>query len=200
MLGDAFSCQAVANPDSSSEEAVLLQLAAEQVDPTLIRGLVNAFSELRRQFDAGTIQYPYSLRELIALVRHLKAYGHDEEALEGALRNIFDFEVLNLSAIEILYDVLRKNGLMVERIGIDAVRGGAATKKKPVVIEFKPTGSTELDKPKYGKDTEKEHSGGNTWAGGTGGRDTAGLGGRVSQISSSALLRALCTALCVHSF
>lgn len=34
--------------------------------------------------------------------------------------------------------------------------------------------------PKHGKDDPKNdpHVGGNTWAGGTGGRDTAGLGGK----------------------
>lgn len=39
---------------------------------------------------------------------------------------------------------------------------------------------TGLDKPKHGKEDEKNeaHVGGNTWAGGTGGSDTAGLGGR----------------------
>lgn len=39
---------------------------------------------------------------------------------------------------------------------------------------------TGLDKPKYGKEDPKNepHVGGNTWAGGTGGSDTAGLGGR----------------------
>jgi len=31
--------------------------------------------------------------------------------------------------------------------------------------------------PKHGKEDDKEHHGGNTWAGGTGGADTAGLGG-----------------------
>lgn len=31
--------------------------------------------------------------------------------------------------------------------------------------------------PKHGKEDNKEHHGGNTWAGGTGGSDTAGLGG-----------------------
>jgi hypothetical protein len=37
-----------------------------------------------------------------------------------------------------------------------------------------------VDKPKHGKEDEKNepHVGGNTWAGGTGGSDTAGLGGR----------------------
>ena len=39
---------------------------------------------------------------------------------------------------------------------------------------------TGLDKPKHGKEDPKNepHVGGNTWAGGTGGSDTAGLGGR----------------------
>uniref|UniRef100_K3W7I1 VWFA domain-containing protein n=1 Tax=Globisporangium ultimum (strain ATCC 200006 / CBS 805.95 / DAOM BR144) TaxID=431595 RepID=K3W7I1_GLOUD len=39
---------------------------------------------------------------------------------------------------------------------------------------------TGLDTPKYGKEDPKNepHVGGNTWAGGTGGSDTAGLGGR----------------------
>lgn len=37
-----------------------------------------------------------------------------------------------------------------------------------------------MDGPKHGKVDEKNdpHVGGNTWAGGTGGRDTAGLGGK----------------------
>jgi hypothetical protein len=35
----------------------------------------------------------------------------------------------------------------------------------------------ELNAPKHGKEDDEEHHGGNTFAGGTGGRDTAGLGG-----------------------
>ncbi|CAK9101331.1 von Willebrand factor A domain-containing protein 8 (PEX7-binding protein 2) (P7BP2) [Durusdinium trenchii] len=36
----------------------------------------------------------------------------------------------------------------------------------------------ELSSPKHGDEDNKEHIGGNRWAGGTGGADTAGLGGR----------------------
>lgn len=36
---------------------------------------------------------------------------------------------------------------------------------------------TESSMPKHGKDDDKQHVGGNTWAGGSGGSDTAGLGG-----------------------
>lgn len=40
--------------------------------------------------------------------------------------------------------------------------------------------SLDTSGPKHGKEDEKNepHVGGNTWAGGTGGRDTAGLGGK----------------------
>lgn len=37
---------------------------------------------------------------------------------------------------------------------------------------------TGVSEPKHGKEDDKPHVGGNTWAGGTGGSDTAGLGGR----------------------
>eukprot|EP00952_Eustigmatos_sp_NYUAD-ZCMA_P005492 23940-Eustigmatos_ZCMA.PRE.1 len=42
------------------------------------------------------------------------------------------------------------------------------------------TPKTSASTPKHGKEDEKNepHVGGNTWAGGTGGSDTAGLGGR----------------------
>jgi len=53
-------------------------------------------------------------------------------------------------------------------------------KKKPIDIEYEPSGSTELNEPKEGEHDPKneQHTGGNRWAGGTGGRDTAGTGGR----------------------
>jgi von Willebrand factor A domain-containing protein 8 len=42
-----------------------------------------------------------------------------------------------------------------------------------------------VNEPKHGKEDEKNepHVGGNTWAGGTGGSDTAGLGGRGGNLS-----------------
>ena len=41
------------------------------------------------------------------------------------------------------------------------------------------TTAPDLEMPKHGKENDgKQHVGGNTWAGGTGGSNTAGLGGR----------------------
>lgn len=61
--------------------------------------------------------------------------------------------------------------------------------------------------PKHGKEDEKNepHVGGNTWAGGTGGRDTAGLGGKggpyrldkghkVHQVGSTEIYNIVCNA------
>jgi hypothetical protein len=41
-------------------------------------------------------------------------------------------------------------------------------KRKPKVIDFEPENPGEVNEPpKYGKEDNKQHSGGNTWAGGT---------------------------------
>lgn len=118
MLGDNFSCFAVGNPDVHSEERVLSQLAPD-LDPLLVRSLVAAFGDLRAAFEDGSLAYPFSLRELLALVRHLKMYPNDP--LEDVLRNVFDFDVNRPETLEKLYAVLRRHKLAVERIGIDAV-------------------------------------------------------------------------------
>lgn len=180
VLGDNFSCYAVPNPDLDSELDVLAQLAPD-LPAEQLKALVQAFQDLRVEFDKGTITYPFSLRELLALVRHMKQF---DEPLESALRNIFDFDVHQPETLDALYDILRRYKLGVERVGIDAVRGEDSrgegeSKKKVEIIEFEPKGDTSLSEPKHGKEDDKEHHGGNTWAGGTGGRDTAGLGGRV---------------------
>lgn len=56
---------------------------------------------------------------------------------------------------------------------------GTATGAK-LRLELLAAGGKDVSSPKHGKhDPENDpHVGGNTWAGGTGGRDTAGLGGK----------------------
>ena len=53
----------------------------------------------------------------------------------------------------------------MQRVGLDAVREEAKHIKN---LAFKPSGSTDLKEPKFGKEDPKneEHVGGNTWAGG----------------------------------
>ena len=48
-----------------------------------------------------------------------------------------------------------------------------------LTLEVERLQGREAEGPKHGKDSDgKQHVGGNTWAGGTGGADTAGLGGK----------------------
>ncbi|PCH36867.1 hypothetical protein WOLCODRAFT_167155 [Wolfiporia cocos MD-104 SS10] len=175
VLGDSFSCHAVTNPDMSSERKLLSQLAPDMNEDTILR-LVAAFQDLRKAYDSGALTYPYSLRELINIVRHMQTYQTD--SLETTLRNVFDFDVYKPDTIEKLNEILDHHGLAVKRLGLDAARDGSD--KKILELQFEPEGDTELNGPKFGKDDpqNKAHSGGNTFAGGTGGRDTAGMGGR----------------------
>ncbi|KZV72548.1 hypothetical protein PENSPDRAFT_674901 [Peniophora sp. CONT] len=172
VLGDNFSLQSVANPDLDSELRLLAQLAPELGDDTL-RRLVGAFQDLRKGYDEGTLTYPYSLRELIAIVRHMRAYANDD--LDDALRNVFDFDAFRPDAMDKLADILRHHGLRVQRLNQEET----SSTKRPLDMKFEPK-KTELGKPKFGKEdpNNEPHEGGNTWAGGTGGRDTAGMGGR----------------------
>lgn len=56
------------------------------------------------------------------------------------------------------------------------IHGSGQASDGPLSIEY--DGKKEASMPKHGKVDDKEHHGGNTWAGGTGGADTAGLGGK----------------------
>ncbi|KAL1948550.1 hypothetical protein VTO73DRAFT_12625 [Trametes versicolor] len=175
VLGDNFCCHAVTNPDMASERKLLSQLAP-QLSEDLILRLVAAFHDLRKAYESGTVTYPYSLRELLNLVRHMQAYPGD--SLEAALRNVFDFDVYKPETIAKLGAILDHHGLVVKNLGIGAAR--EAAQKKVLDIKFEPKGDTSLSEPKLGKDDPENnpHTGGNTWSGGTGGRDTAGMGGR----------------------
>ncbi|KWU41842.1 hypothetical protein RHOSPDRAFT_30334 [Rhodotorula sp. JG-1b] len=180
-LGDAFSTYTIANPDPASELKVLQQLAPE-LEPDMLKALVFAFNDLRKEFEAGTLSYPFSLREMLALVRHLRRFPTD--SLEQALRNLFDFDIHRPETIDALAAVLKRYKLGVIQVGVDAVRGQEVPVeqlRRAKEIDFDPVKEgrqTDLSGPKFGKQDNKEHHGGNTWAGGTGGRDTAGLGGR----------------------
>ncbi|KAH9164938.1 AAA domain-containing protein [Lactarius sanguifluus] len=171
VLGDNFSCHAISNPDLESERRLLTQLAPELSEDLIVR-LIGAFHDLRQSYESGSLSYPYSLRELIAIVRHMQAYPDDE--LDDTLRNVFDFDVYRIETTEKLDDILRKHGLRAHGTNPTARKA-----KKPLDMQFDPP-KTDLDKPKHGQEdpSGEAHTGGNTFAGGTGGRDTAGLGGR----------------------
>ncbi|CAH2048800.1 unnamed protein product, partial [Iphiclides podalirius] len=172
-LGDLFSCHAVDNPSVESE-LELLRSYGPNVPGDVMRKLVQAFAVLRNMADQGQLTYPYSTRELVNIVKHLQKYP--EEDLATAIGNVFDFDRYSKDTSDTLLEVLHSSGLPTE--GVLEGRSKDAMKKLQMTIERK--SGLDVSSPKHGKeDPDNEpHVGGNTWAGGTGGRDTAGLGGK----------------------
>lgn len=179
VIGDGFSPYAVANPDVDSEIA-LLRKVAPNVRKSLLISLDMAFHDLRAAFERDEINHPYSLRELLHLARHLNAYP--DEPLGDVLLNVLAFDLHKPEALRVVVDTLERRGLTIGDVSIEALQQRAAKKEREDAprVEYKPLGSTKLDRPKEGKEDPNNdpHVGGNTWRGGTGGRDTAGLGGR----------------------
>uniref|UniRef100_A0A670J8Q5 von Willebrand factor A domain-containing protein 8 n=1 Tax=Podarcis muralis TaxID=64176 RepID=A0A670J8Q5_PODMU len=109
-LGDIFSCHAIDNPKPSSELAMLRQYGPAVPEPVLQK-LVAAFGELRSLADQGIINYPYSTREVVNIVKHLQKFP--TEGLANVVRNVFDFDSYNNEMHEILIRTLHKHGIPI---------------------------------------------------------------------------------------
>lgn len=170
-LGDLFSCHAVDNPSTESEVALLSQYAPD-VSPELISRLVSAFAQLRDMADQGLVSYPYSTREVVNIVKHLQAYP--EDTLADTVNNVFDFDVYSQDLRDTLLQVLNKHGISITLSPTERKH------REYIQMTIQRDSNKDVSGPKHGKVDEKgdPHVGGNTWAGGTGGRDTAGLGGK----------------------
>lgn len=70
-LGDLFSSRAVENPSRESEME-LLKSYGPGVPPKIIRKLIDVFGELRSMADQGLLNYPYSTREVVNIVKHMQ--------------------------------------------------------------------------------------------------------------------------------
>ncbi|KAF1790933.1 Nucleophile aminohydrolase [Phytophthora cactorum] len=67
---------AIDNPDEESELS-LLTAYAPSVSIDILRRLCRAFAELRELVENGTITYPYSTREAVAVAKHLEQFPND---------------------------------------------------------------------------------------------------------------------------
>ncbi|PNF24076.1 hypothetical protein B7P43_G04705 [Cryptotermes secundus] len=109
-LGDLFSCHAVDNPSPESELSLLEQYGPNVPGKVIVK-LVKAFSELRNMADRGLVQYPYSTREVVNIVKHLQEFPN--ESLASAVRNVFDFDSYSKEVQEILVQTLHKYGIPI---------------------------------------------------------------------------------------
>jgi MoxR-like ATPase len=195
-VGDCFSTRVIQNPDLDSE-MTLLRAYAPSLDPKLIRSIAASFGDLRHASDNGDISYPYSTREAIAIAKHMEAYG--EDGIVSAIHNVLDFDSFDEQTYKLLGTIFQKHGIpvtdyprwkeaLLARTGGTGVADDGGRSSDELRIEYLNPDGTEgtslnppkLSSPKFGKwdDKNEAHVGGNQWAGGTGGSDTAGLGGR----------------------
>ncbi|VEU39285.1 unnamed protein product [Pseudo-nitzschia multistriata] len=191
-IGDCFNTRVVNNPDLDSEIR-LLSSYAPSLETSVIHAVASSFSDLRHLSDIGDIAYPYSTREAIAVVKHLEKYPDD--GLAASLYNILDFDSFDELTYSMLGQTFQKYGIAIsdytsrkeELLGYHYHSKGDLG--QGLQIEYLTFGRDEdrkshnppkLSDPKFGKwdDKNEAHVGGNQWAGGTGGSDTAGLGGR----------------------
>ena len=104
-FGDCFSSFPVLQPDRDSE-LTLLRKFGPSISDVILNKLLDTFEELRRLVVEGQVAYPYSTRELVALVRHVNSYPND--GISQVLANVFDFDAYDQNRIEILRELLQK--------------------------------------------------------------------------------------------
>ncbi|KAI9565843.1 hypothetical protein GHT06_009640 [Daphnia sinensis] len=107
-LGDVFSVHAIENPSLESELELLRHFGPNLSDKTL-RSVVQAFSQLRSLADQGMLNYPYSTREVINVVKHLERYPKD--GIVRTVSNVFDFDAYSPEAKELITRVFHENGI-----------------------------------------------------------------------------------------
>lgn len=174
-MGHLFSCHAIDNPEMESEVQLLKQYGPN-VEVRLIKQLVKAFGELRAMADTSQISYPYSTREVVNIVKHLNKYP--KENVSELIGNVLDFDRHTPESLETVTNVLIKHGLEIGSYAKNEL--AELRRQREIQLSVDHFSGKDVSGPKHGKVDEKNdpHVGGNTWAGGSGGRDTAGLGGK----------------------
>ena len=167
-MSDVFSCHICPNLDVESHRRILHSYG-ENISPKVIDKIVRVWEELRSAHQSGTLNYPFSVRESVNVVKHMNAFPGD--GINGAVENVISFDRLDQGLSKQLHDIFAGHGIRVMKEDYTTMekkggrtQGGVSTPK------------TRASSPKHGK-VDKDntpHVGGNTWAGGTGGSDTAG--------------------------
>jgi hypothetical protein len=89
----------------------MLKEYGPSIKETILNKLIQSFDELKLLFDENLIQYPYSTRELVSIVKHLEKYP--DGGLVTALQNVIGFDMFNEEVLGHLKDVFNRNGIPV---------------------------------------------------------------------------------------
>jgi MoxR-like ATPase len=168
-MADVFSCHTVPALDPESQ-ANILNSYGRNLSSKTIQKIIRIWQDLSKAHQRGILAYPFSIREAVSVVRHLNEYPSD--GLDCAIDNVIAFDRFDSALMKQLNSILKQHGVQLQAT-TTALEGGG----REGGIS---TPRTRASTPKHGQHdpTNTPHVGGNTWAGGTGGSDTAGLGGR----------------------
>lgn len=118
-IGDVFASHAIDNPDEASELA-LLQAYAPSVSVDILRRICTAFAELRELVDNGTITYPYSTREAVAVAKHLEKFPQD--GVTSVLENVLAFDAYDKNLRKQLSEVFLRHGIPLSPVSGQPLR------------------------------------------------------------------------------
>ena len=191
--GDLFDTLVIENPDEESEVRLLQAFAPNRPTDELTR-VARVFAGLRKQYESGVLDYPFSAREAVAVARHAESYP--VEGVPGGAEDVLGFDGMSSKSRVLVAEEFRRQGFEVSTRAEPAAyaRLGLGPDGRPLKVrsarqqlqqqrqQEQPMSDPRFaaNMPKHGKVDEQgnPHVGGNTWAGGSGGSDTAGLGGR----------------------
>ncbi|CUG86776.1 GPI-anchored surface protein, putative [Bodo saltans] len=112
VCGDLFQTYVLQNPDAASQLKLLASIAPS-VPESVLSQLIEAFGKLTKLCENGSLNYPFSLRELIAVVKHLKAFPQD--GLFQALNNVFNFDLMDENTMthvrRVLHETLSRGSI-----------------------------------------------------------------------------------------
>jgi MoxR-like ATPase len=180
--GDSFLPYVMNELDIESEVELLTSFGPA-VDKQLVSNIALVFSDLRADYLQGKINYPFSSRESVSIIKHLQAYPQD--SVSAALENVVSFDSLTPSIRNHILSRFKKRGVDIsqeqlnELLEWDIQKYSTSGQAGDTSLTSSP--KTDANSaPKHGKidPNNKPHVGGITWAGGSGGSNTAGLGGR----------------------
>jgi len=80
----------------------------------VLQRLTSAFSALRHEHELGTLNYPYSAREAVAVVKHVQKYPKDGAL--AAIENILQFENLAPAVRAHVASVFQASGIPVPSV------------------------------------------------------------------------------------
>ena len=101
---------------------------------------------------------------------------YPNEPLNAVLRNVFDFDIHKTDLLPFITKAFQKHGIKLSNMDIVTLTDYS----QDLQITYSTKPPAEVGAPKEGKidENNEPHVGGNTWQGGSGGSDTAGMGGR----------------------